>query len=129
MKPILPIVLMTAAWSACGVGNHSGAPTAAASDARTDKAHRAISLTEDEKHRLYTAALVATDSQLQTELFQAVCKQIGIMNADGIPNENYTRFISEERLQWMLKPEVERFKREINTREKAQEYLSKHLSR
>src|SRR2546425_13319467 len=101
MKPILAIVLITAALSACGVGSHSGVTPPAASDAKTDKAHLAISLTEDEKHRLYAAALVATDSQLQTELYQKVCQKIGIMNADSIPNDNYTRFVSEERLQWI----------------------------
>ena len=127
MKPILAIVVMTAALSACGVGSHSGASPTAATDAKTAKAHPAASLTEDEKHRLYTAALVATDSQLQTELYYKVCQKIGIMNADSIPNDNYTRFVSEERLQWIRKPEAERFKQEINTREKAQEYLKKHL--
>lgn len=129
MKPILAIVVMTATLSACGVGSHSGTSSTTASDAKTDTAHRAASLTEDEKHRLYTAALVATDSQLQTELFQQVCQRIGIMNADGIPNENYTGFVSEERLQWIRKPEAAEFKREINTREKAREYLNKHLPR
>lgn len=126
MKPILAIVLLTMALSACGVGRHSGAPTTAASDAKTGQS---ASLTEDEKHQLYTAALIATDSQLQTELFQKVCQQIGIMNADGIPNENYVKFVSEERLQWIRKPEAEQFKRAINTREKAQEYLKQRLPR
>lgn len=129
MKPILAIVLMTIALSACGVGGHSGAPTTSVSDAKASTARSAAPLTENEKHQLYAAALVATDSQLQTELFQKVCQQIGIMNADGIPNENYIKFVSEERLQWMMKPEAEEFKRTINTRAKAQEYLKERLPR
>jgi hypothetical protein len=127
MRPILAIVLLTAACSACGVGSNSKATPTAASEAKNDKARRAAPLTEDEKHRLYAAVLVATDAQLQTELYQKVCQQIGIMNSDGIPKENYTSFVSEERLQWMRKPEAAEFKREINTREKAQEYLKERL--
>src|ERR1051326_4737654 len=129
MKLTLAIIVMTAALLACGVGRHSSATPPAATDAKTDKAHPAAALTEDEKHRLYAAALVATDSQLQTELYQKVCQKIGIMNTDSIPNDTYRRFVSEARLQWIRKPEAEEFKREINTREKAQEYLNKHLPR
>jgi hypothetical protein len=126
MKSILALVLLTMAWSACGASNHSGAPTTAVSEA---KAGQPASLTEDEKHRLYATALIATDSQLHTELFQKVCQQIGIMNSDGIPNENYTRFVSEEHWQWLSKPEAAEFKQEINTRAKANEYLKQHLPR
>lgn len=126
MKPILIMALLAMVLSACGVSRNSGAPAAGASQA---KSGQSASLTEDEKHQLYTAALVASDSQLNTELFQAACKAIGIMNADGIPNENYTRFVSEERLQWMRKPEAEAFKRTVNTQEKAQAYLKAHLPR
>ena len=125
MKPILAIVLLTMAWSACGVGSHWGAPPAA-SDV---KAGQPASLIEDEKQRLYAAALIVTDSQLQTELYRVVCQRIGIMNADGVPKENYAKFVSEDRRQWMLKPEAQEFRRKINTREKAQEYLKEHLPR
>jgi len=126
MKFILAIVIMVT-LSGCGVSGNSPASTRTASDARAGHARGVLPLTEDEKQRLYTAALIATGSQLQTELFQAVCQQIGIMNADGIPNENYTRFVSEDRWRWIKKPEAEQFRQAINTKEKAQAYLKQHM--
>src|SRR2546428_750354 len=88
---------------------------------------RAVSaLSEEEKHRLYSAALAASESPLETEIFKEVCKKIGIFDAVGGPNDNYMAFVAAH-VDWALKPELEQFKREINTREKAREYINEHL--
>jgi len=86
-----------------------------------------VSLTTDEKHRLYTAALVATASQYDTELFKDVCRKIGIMNNNGIPTNGYERFVGDDNLEWSRKPEAEQFKRDINSRDKAMDYIEKYL--
>lgn len=85
-----------------------------------------VGLTEDEKHRLYAAALAASDSPLENETFKEVCKKIGIFDAHGNQNDNYMGFIKAH-IEWAMKTETEPFKREINTREKAREYLEHHL--
>ena len=41
------------------------------------------SLTRDEKHRLYAAALAASDSPLDTQIFKEVCSAIGISDSAG----------------------------------------------
>jgi hypothetical protein len=46
-------------------------------------------LTEDEKHRLYAAALTASEFPLENETFKEVCRKIGIFDADGKQNDNY----------------------------------------
>lgn len=84
------------------------------------------SLAEDEKHRLYTAALAESQSPLDSDLFKEVCKKIGIFDANGKPNDNYMAFVAAH-VDWGMKAEIEQFRREINTREKAREYISKHL--
>ena len=85
-------------------------------------------LSEDEKHRLYSAALAATEAPLESELFKDVCRRIGIFDAGGAPNDSYVSFVSAH-VDWAMKAENEQFKREINSREKAREYISQHLAR
>lgn len=83
-------------------------------------------MTKDERHRLYTAALAASDSPLESETFKEVCKRIGIFDTGGSPNDSYLPFVSAH-VDWALKTETEQFKREVNTKEKAREYVSKYL--
>ena len=85
-------------------------------------------LTEDEKHRLYSAALAASESPLDTDLFKDVCKKIGIFDANGNPNDNYMAFVSEH-VNWGMKSETGQFRQEINTKEKARGYVDRHLPR
>ena len=84
-------------------------------------------LTEDEKHRLYSAALAASDSPLDTDAFKDVCQRIGIFDAAGKPNDQYMAFMSAH-VNWGMKPETEQFRQEINSKEKARDYLKRHLS-
>jgi len=115
MKTILAIVLIALSLSAC---RSLGSVTSL----RNDR----VRLAEDEKHRLYTAALAESESPLDSDLFREVCKKIGIFNADGKPNDNYMTFVAAH-VDWGMKAEIEQFRREIDTRKKAREYISKHL--
>jgi len=85
-------------------------------------------LSEDEKHRLYSAALAATEAPLESELFKDVCRRIGIFDAEGKPNNNYMSFVSTH-VEWAMKAETGQFKAEINTRDKARDYISKYVPR
>lgn len=84
------------------------------------------SLTEDEKHRLYAAALAASEFPLESETFKEVCKKIGIFDAQGNQNDNYMGFVAAH-LEWAMKTETEAFKREIKTAESARDYVNNHL--
>jgi thioredoxin-related protein len=83
-------------------------------------------LTQDEKHRLYSAALAASESPLDTDTFKEVCREIGIFDADGKPNNNYIAFVSEH-VEWGTKSETDQFRREISSKDKAREYIRDHL--
>jgi hypothetical protein len=82
--------------------------------------------TEEEKHRLYAAALSASEFPLESETFKEVCKKIGIFDDHGNQNDNYMGFVSAH-FEWAMKSQTEQFKQEINTREKARDYLNKSL--
>jgi hypothetical protein len=118
MRLCISIFLFALVFSGCNFASHS--------EVNKDKPRSAV-LTVDEKHRLYTAALVATGSQYDTKLFKDVCRKIGIMNDDDVPNDRYIKFVSEDNVEWSKTPEAEQFKQEINTREKAWDYIEKHL--
>src|SRR5687768_12242445 len=83
-------------------------------------------LTEDDKHRLYAAALAASEFPLESESFKEVCRRIGIFDAGGNQNDNYMAFVTAH-LEWAMKTETEQFKLDINTREKAREYINRSL--
>lgn len=84
-------------------------------------------LTQDEKHRLYTAALAASESPLDTDDFKNVCKRIGVFDANGKPNDNYVAFVSQH-VDWTMKSESTEFRQQINSKEKAREYIKEHLA-
>jgi hypothetical protein len=85
-------------------------------------------LSENEKHKLYSAALAATDAPLESDVFKDVCRKIGIFDSQGRPNKDYMSFVSAH-VAWAMKSENEQFRAEINSREKAREYIAKHLPR
>jgi hypothetical protein len=85
------------------------------------------SLSEEEKHRLYSAALAATDSPIDTDTFKKACQQIGIFDAKGKPNDHYMSFVSQH-VAWGTNSESDEFRREINSKEKAQAYIKQHLA-
>jgi hypothetical protein len=118
MKSILAIVLggvfLSISMSACT--GSTGTSTAKAEP---------VALTEDEKHRLYAAALAASEFPLESTSFKEVCERIGIFDAQGNQNDNYMGFVAAH-IEWAMKPESQPFKREINSREKASEYINKN---
>jgi hypothetical protein len=87
---------------------------------------RTAGLTEEDRHRLYAAALEASEFPLESETFRKVCRKIGIFDDHGNQNDKYLGFVSAH-LEWAMKAETDAFKREINTREKAGDYINKHL--
>lgn len=111
MKPLAVIALIAFSLSACSPPGSAGASRNAAS-----------LLSDDEKHRLYTAGLAASESPLDTDLFKDVCKKIGIFDADGHPNDQYLRFVTEH-VDWSLKAESDQFRREVRSKEKARQYV------
>lgn len=116
MRLITAVALIALCLSAC----RSYGPGAAGAESNSTP------LTEDEKHRLYTAALAASDAPLDTDTFKDVCRKIGIFGADDKPNDKYMAFIAAH-VDWGLKLEADNFRLEINTKEKATEYLKKNL--
>lgn len=117
MKPLLLVAVALVALFVSGCGS-------AGSTSANNTANR---LTEDEKHRLYSAALAVSESPFDTELFSDVCKKIGIYDADGKPNDQYMTFVSQH-VNWSLKPEAGQFRREIDSKDKAREYIKQHLA-
>ena len=117
MKLMVAASLIALCLSGCS--SYGSGPTSASQNDGTR-------LTDDEKHRLYTAALAASESPLDSVVFKNACKKIGIFDADGSPNDYYAGFVTAH-LEWAMKSETEQFKREINTKEKAREYTEKYL--
>ena len=88
--------------------------------------NRPSRLTDEEKHRLYAAALAASDAPLDSEIFKRVCRKLDIFDATGRPNENYVQFVGAH-VDWATKRQTEQFRNEINTPEKARKYINQRL--
>ncbi len=86
-----------------------------------------VRLSDVERHRLYSAALAANDSPLESDTFKQVCRQIGIYDANGRPNDQYMAFVSRH-VDWSMKSESDQFRREIDSKEKARDYIKRYLS-
>jgi hypothetical protein len=82
---------------------------------------------DDQKHRLYSAALAASDSPMDTKAFADVCRTIGIFDIKGKPNDRYIVFVSQH-VEWANRIEPEEFRREIDSKEKARAYIAKYLA-
>ena len=115
LRLALAIAVLSLCMSACSSGS--------VSNSRSDNSL----LTDDEKHRLYSAALAASDSPMDTDMFQQVCRRIEIFDGNGKPNERYMAFVSRH-VEWATSSETEEFRREINSKDKAREYIRRHLS-
>ena len=119
MKVILAIGSITFCLSMC---------IACSSGSATGTRNGASRLTEDEKHRLYAAALAASDAPLDAPVFKEVCRGIGIYDEREKPNDKYLTFVGEH-VKWSLEPEGETFRKEVSSKEKAGEYIRQHLPR
>ncbi|HEX7723369.1 MAG TPA: hypothetical protein VF397_14515 [Pyrinomonadaceae bacterium] len=73
-----------------------------------------------------TAGLAASESPLDTDSFKDVCQRIGIFDAAGKPNDQYMAFVSHH-VNWGMKSEADQFRHEINSKDRAREYIKQHL--
>ncbi len=80
----------------------------------------ASSLSDDEKHKLYHAALMTTDQ----ELVRRVSVKMGLMNEDFTPGAEWEQFITDH-VGWVLRNAS--FIRSVNTEEKAREYVNNNI--
>jgi len=116
LKVIAAIGLIAILSSACSsLGSRAGS------------VNTARGLSEDQRHRLYAAALAASESPLDTATFKHVCQRIGIFDASGKPNDQYMAFVSQH-VNWGMQSEASEFRHEINSKDKALEYINQHLS-
>jgi hypothetical protein len=80
----------------------------------------ASTLSEDDKHKLYQAAMITGDS----EVLRRVSFKIGIMDEDFTPGRDHEKFV-EEHVSWVLTNTD--FIQSINSEEKARAYIQTHL--
>ena len=92
MRVIAAIAVIVILCSVC---------TSISSRAVTTKTTKSL-LSEDEKHRLYSAALAASESPLDTANFSDVCQRIGIFDPRGQPNGQYMVFIAAH-IGWAMR--------------------------
>lgn len=78
------------------------------------------SMSDDDKHRLYQAALATGDA----EMVRRVSVKIGIMEDDYTPGDNYQSFVLEQ-VNWAVRNGD--FITSINTPEKARAYINEHM--
>lgn len=116
MRLLLPIIMAVSvvlSLGACGVGARNGKITGSR-------------LNDAEQHRLYAAALAASDSPLDSQMFKRACQSIGIFDQKGQPNDSYMAFVTRH-VAWSTSPQAEEFRRQIDTKEKAIVYVDEHL--
>ena len=77
-------------------------------------------MSDDDKHKLYQAALIVGDQ----ELLRRVSVKIGIMDDDFTPGDNYQQFAVEQ-VSWAVRNTD--FIDTIRTPEKARAYINEHM--
>ena|SRR5215831_12827228 len=112
LLPILVAASVALTFSSCGADARAGKGTSR--------------LNDTEQHRLYAAALAASDSPLDSQMFKSACQSIGIFDQVGQPNERYMAFVTRH-IEWSTSPQAEDFRRQINTKEKAEAYVKQLL--
>lgn len=80
----------------------------------------ASSLSHDEKHKLYQAALMTADQ----EVIRRVSVKMGLMDEDYTPGAEWEQFITDH-VGWVIRNG--RFIQSINTEEKAREYINNNI--
>ncbi len=80
----------------------------------------ASSLSDDDKHKLYHAALMTGDQQL----IQRVSVKMGLLNDDFTPGDKWEQFITDH-VGWVLRNAS--FIKSVNTEEKAREYVNNNI--
>lgn len=80
----------------------------------------AASMSDDDKHKLYQAALMTGDP----ELLRRVSVKIGLMDDDYTPGDNYQTFVAEH-VSWAIRNGD--FAQTIDTPDKAREYVNQNI--
>ena len=78
------------------------------------------SLSNDDRHKLFQAAGITKDS----ELIQKVLKKIGLLNASGVPTDEYGPFVKDH-ISWAVNNVS--FINSVNTPESGRAYVDAHL--
>ncbi|HXC70087.1 MAG TPA: hypothetical protein VN644_08930 [Pyrinomonadaceae bacterium] len=102
------------------VDDNSNANSNNNSSSSTNSSTTASSMTEEDKHKLYQAAVMTGDG----ELARRVSVKIGLMNEDYTQGDNYNQFLAAH-VAWVLRNGD--FIQTINTTEKARAYVNQHF--
>ena len=79
------------------------------------------SMSDDAKHKLFQAAALTQD----TSVIQRVWRRLGLAEADGTPNDQYTQFMKDH-VTWLFSNTD--FMQSVNTPEKARAYVDEHIN-
>ena len=79
------------------------------------------SLSDDNRHKLFQAASVTHDN----ELMKKVNKKLGLVDADGTPNNKYAEFVKDH-IVWIFKNTD--WIGQYNTPEKGRAYVDEHIN-
>ena len=79
------------------------------------------SLSDENRHKLFQAASVTHDN----ELMKKVNKKLGLLDADGRPNNKYAEFVKDH-IVWIFKNTD--WIGQYNTPEKGRAYVDEHLN-
>ena len=89
-------------------------------NSNTSTSTSASSLSEEDKHKLYQAALMTGDD----ELLRRVSVKLGLMNEDYTPADKYEQFVTDH-AGWVIRNLS--FIRSIGTPDKARAYVDQNL--
>jgi hypothetical protein len=78
-------------------------------------------LSDDNRHKLFQAASVTHDN----ELLKKVNKKLGLVDADGTPNDKYAEFVKDH-IVWIFKNTD--WIGQNNTPEKGRAYVDEHFN-
>jgi hypothetical protein len=78
------------------------------------------SMSDDDKHKLYQAALTTGD----TELLRRVSVKLGLMDEDFTPGDTYAEFVKDHAI-WVFSNGD--FLRSLDSKEKAVAYVNEHM--
>jgi hypothetical protein len=78
------------------------------------------SMSDDDKHKLYQAALTSGDS----ELVRRVSVKLGLMDEDFTPGDEYTEFVKDHAI-WVFSNTD--FIQTLDSKEKAVAYVNQHM--
>ncbi len=90
------------------------------SNSNSSSSSSSSSMSSDDKHKLFQAAAATNDPALT----RRVWTKLGLLGADGAPNDAYAGFVKEH-ISWLFRNSE--FIESINTPEEAREYVDAHI--